>query len=82
MLDIVSSIQSNIDQKPFPCAISIDLKKAFDTVDRDILIGKLFNYGFRGIISEWMKSYLKGRSQTTSVGGSVSNKNQILCGVP
>ena len=82
MLDKVSSIQSNIDQKLFSCAIFIDLKKAFDTVDHDILIWKLFHYGFRGITSEWMKSYLKGRSQTTSVGGSVSNKDQILCGVP
>ena len=75
ILDIVSSIQSNIDQKLFSCAIFIDLKKAFNTVDHDNLIGKLFHYGFRGIISEWIKSYLKGQSQTTPIGYSVSNKD-------
>ena len=35
------------------CGVFIDLKKAFDTVDHDILLDKLNHFGFRGIINDW-----------------------------
>ena len=55
------------------CAIFIDLQKAFDTVDHEILLDKLKNYGFRGISNSWLRSYLTGRVQFVHVGSS-SNK--------
>lgn len=82
ILDIINKIQSNIDCKLYSCAIFIDLSKAFDTVDHKILLGKLNSYGIRGIINSWFKSYLQGRTQTTSIGQSISQKNNIPLGVP
>ena len=82
ILDIINKIQDNMDRKMYSCGIFIDLKKAFGTVDHDILLGKLDYYGIRGVINNWFSSYLKNRTQTTLVRDCVSNKETTLCGVP
>ena len=58
IVDIVSAIQSNMGKRLFTCGIFIDLKKAFDTVNHQILLNKLIHYGFRGIINNWFESFL------------------------
>ena len=50
-LDIVNTILQNMDNGKFSCGVFIDLKKAFDIVNLEILIGKLENYGIRGVIN-------------------------------
>ena len=82
ILDILNKIQSKIDAKLFSCGIFIDLKKGFDTVDHSILLHKLNHYGVRGIINTWFSSHLSKRSQSTQIGSTVSNKEEIVCGVP
>ena len=82
ILDILNKIQSKIDAKLFSCGIFIDLKKAFDTVDHSILLHKLNQYGVREIINTWFSSYLSKRSQSTQIGSTVSNKEEIACDVP
>ena len=82
ILDIVNAIQSNMDKGSFSCGVFIDLKKAFDTVDHNILLKKLDFYGFRGMIQDWFESYLRERTQVTKVGQNTSNKMNITCGVP
>ena len=57
ILDVVNSLQRNMDKKLFTCGIFIDLKKAFDTVDHSILLNKLNHYGARGIVNDWFSSY-------------------------
>ena len=56
ILDIINDIQTNMNQRLLSCGVSIDLKKAFDTVDHEILLNKLNHYGFRGIINDWFSS--------------------------
>ena len=82
ILDIVNKIQSNMDKGHFSCGVFIDLQKAFDTVNHDILLKKLNYYGFRGILNEWFSSYLKQRTQTTIIESFSSDSLSITCGVP
>ena len=71
-----------MDVKLFTCAIFLDLKKAFDTINHSILLKKLNHYGIRGIINDWFSSYLLGRSQVTEIDSNLSTINKISCGVP
>ena len=61
------------------CGILIDLKTAFDTVDHKIILDKLYQYGFCGIINKWFSSYLEGRTQTTQIVSFIpQQKNKRL----
>ena len=82
IVDIVSAIQSNMDKRLFTCGIFIDLKKAFDTVNHQILLNKLNHYGFRGIINNWFESFLCNRSQTLEINKQLSDAALISNGVP
>ena len=82
ILDIVNSIQRNMDNKLFSCGIFIDLKKAFDKVDHSILLNKLNHYGVRGIVNDWFSLYLFKSTQTTEINSFISDKEIVPCGVP
>ena len=83
ILDIANDIQTKMNQRLLSCGVFIDLKKAFDTIDHDILLDKLNHYGFRGLINDWFFSYLKNhRTQTTQVGHQISDKAVVGCGFP
>ena len=60
----------------------MELQKAFDTVNHDILISKLDHYGIRGTANNWFASYLKNRSQFVSILGYESSTKPINHGVP
>ena len=82
-LDVINTIQNHMDNKLYTsCGIFIDLKKAFDKVNHEILLQKLYHYGIRGIVNDWFSSYLKLRSQTTNIGPHISEKAPTDCGVP
>ena len=65
LFQILQSIA--LDKGHFIFGIYIDPKKAFNTVNRDILITKLDHYGIRGVALVWFRSYLKDRKQVTYV---------------
>ena len=60
----------------------MDLQKAFDTVNHDILLHKLYNCGIRGKMHDWIRDYLSNRKQFTVVGAMKSSLSSIHCGVP
>ena len=60
----------------------LDLKKAFDTVDHEILLAKMSRYGIQGTSLDWFKSYLTNRTQRCSVNGCLSDFTTLKCGVP
>ena len=72
----------NIDKGEYTGLIFIDLKKAFDTVDHNILLQKLAKYGVNGLEHDWFASYLNNRKQFCKVNGVSSSISDINCGVP
>ena len=56
-------IREALDEDKFACGVLIDLQKAFDTVDHNILLSKLYHHGVKGTPHQWFKSYLTGRQQ-------------------
>ena len=59
----------------------LDLRKAYDSVEHEILLEKLYAYGFRGKIWNWLKDYLTNRVQIVKIGNCKSDKLQIKRGV-
>lgn len=60
----------------------MDLKRAFETIDRKRLLGKLYNYGLRGIVLEWFKSYFSNRTQQVRFNNKWSTLLTAKYGVP
>ena len=82
LVSLTETVRNTLDNKRFGCGIFIDLQKAFDTVNHNILLSKLEHYGVRGCALEWFRSYLSDRKQYVSVNGSNSSLLSINCGVP
>ena len=79
---ITEKIREALDNNNFACGIFIDLQKAFDTVDQNILLQKLKHYGIRGIANDWFNSYLSNKSQFVSIYDFKSKTKNISIGVP
>ena len=62
-------------------AVFIDLCKAFDSVDHDILISKWESYGLKDIELDWFRNYLTDRKQLVSFGKEISDPYLITSGV-
>ena len=85
MFQIIAQFPSYPISKKFmkkSCGVFVDLQKAFNTVDHEILISKLDHYGIRGSTKAWFKSYLSNRSQYVSISGTKSHLKSIKHGVP
>ena len=67
LLFITENIQTDLDNGDFAEGVFIDLKKAFDTADHEILLKKVEYYGVRGLLRDWFQSYLKNRKQFVSI---------------
>ena len=82
LAQITEMIKESIDGGKFGCGIFVDLRKAFDTVNHEILLNKLEHYGVRCNMLKWFQSYLTGRKQYVSFNGQSSELLINSCGVP
>ena len=81
-VDFLEYITTELDKKKHVAVVFIDLKKAFDTVNIELMLDKMHKMGIRGVAYQLMKSYSTGRQQFTVVNGSSSSKSVINVGVP
>ena len=82
LLAMIEKWKKCLDGKGFAGAILMDLSKAFDTINHELLIAKLEAYGLEESALEIVQSYLSDRWQRTKVNTSFSNWRELLCGVP
>ena len=82
LLEVIDSCYDNLDNKNKVAGIFFDLQKAFDTVNHQILLHKLYHYGIRGPMYYWVKNYLTNRQQFTVVNSVESSLHNVSCGVP
>ena len=72
----------SLDKKGFGGAVLMDLSKAFDTINHDLLIAKLHAYGFDKPALRLIRSYLLNRWQRTKINKSFSTWSELIVGVP
>ena len=83
LLAMIEKWKKCLDGKTgFAGAILMDLSKAFDTINHELLLAKLDAYGFEHSALEIMHTYLSDRWQRTKVNTSFSTWKELLCGVP
>lgn len=81
-LTFIEKVAKALDKSQHTVGVFLDLSKAFDTIDHNILLHKLHNYGIRGKALEWFRSYLKNRKQFVAINGCCSSQQNVDCGVP
>ena len=72
---------NNLNGKLITCSIFLDLRKAFDSVSHEILLKKLYHYGFRGKMFNLLSSYLSGRQICTKINDKLSSLRPVKYGV-
>ena len=83
LLYIQNDILSAQDRGELNAHSLLDLSAAFDTIDHDLLLSRLTEwFGIDGVVLQWVRSYLTGRSQLVKVNGVLSTPQLLLCGVP
>ena len=82
LMSITENIQTHLDKNELTAGVFIDMRKAFDAVDHDILLTKLDHCGIRRLDIDWFCSYLKGRQQFVSIGNQASTIKEIVSEVP
>ena len=80
--EFVGKIANGFENGEYTLGVFLDLSKAFDTIDHDILLYKLEKYGIRGHSNQWFKSYLSSRSQQVKYNDVRSKALPVRCGVP
>ena len=81
-LEFHDKIVADLEKSKLPLAIFLDLSKAFDTIDHEIMLTKLQYYGITGTSLQWFKSYLTGRRQYVQFKDSLSSQSPLTTGVP
>ena len=79
---LLENVKSKMDKGGAVGAVFLDLRKAFDTVNHEILITKLSKFNFSPDALRWMKSYLEGRTECVRVSNELSPTLSYDVGVP
>lgn len=80
--ELLEDIYDSLDKRRYAGALFLDLQKAFDTINHELLLEKLEFYGIRGLANNLLRSYLTNRMQHVRVNGVKSESRRITVGVP
>ena len=69
LIHLTEAIKEALDQGKHGCGIFVDFQRTFDTVNHNILMGKLKHCSIRDVADIWFESYLKGRKKFVSING-------------
>ncbi len=78
LISLLEKWKYELDKKGFAGAVLMDLSKAFDCLNHDLLIAKLHAYGFSMSSLKLIMSYLKDRWQQTKINSSFSSWSELL----
>ena len=81
LINLIENTEKAIENEMFVCGVFVNLQKAFDTVDHNILRHKLSQYGVRDIANCWFSSYLSNRKQFVTINGFDSEIQSFQNGV-
>ena len=81
-LELVDKVSHQLDEKHTPICVFLDLSKAFDTLNHEILLSKLKHYGLSDTPLRWFNDYLSHRHQYIEVNDIRSKTSKISMGVP
>ena len=82
LISLIEHWRKALDKKGYAGAILMDLSKAFDCINHDLLIAKLEAYGFGKSALELIRSYLSNRNQRIKINNTFSSWSDLLTGVP
>ena len=82
LIHLINRISLAIDPRETTVGVFLDLSKAFDTLDHQILFTKLEHYGIRDVALQWIKSYFSRRQQFVQINQTCSSMQTVKCGVP
>ena len=82
MVPMIENWKMSRDKKGYSGGVLMDLSKAFDTINHDLLIAKMHAYGFSIDALQIIRSYLSDRWIRTKIDGSYSTWKEIFCGMP
>jgi hypothetical protein len=78
----LSAWKDMIEDNKIIVAVFLDFKKAFETIDRELLLRKMEQYGIKGAELSWLRIYLSNRSHRTKFYAKISDAINVKLGVP
>ena len=81
-ISVNDMILEAMDKKMISALVLLDLSKAFDSINHQLLLQKLNHVGASHDAVSWFRSYLNGRTQSVRIGSTISSRLPITHGVP
>ena len=82
LTQLIDFVATAMDKQMHFSIILVDLQKAFDTLDRGVLLKKMKDFGFRASVIKWFESYLSNRKFLVCIDNVFSEAGTLKYGVP
>jgi hypothetical protein len=76
--EFINRVYKSLDEREISIGLFLDLSKAFDLVDHDILLRKMSGMGIRGVALKWFQSYRENREQIVEITYRCKETNGII----